>query len=109
MSPRRRARRAVDAAPRRSGPPALSGMFTRAEATYAWRRGTARSGPIASGRHVHRRGRARLSRPPADTAIEAMLNELAAELGAALGQERIDVAFADRTWILDAGEHARGA
>jgi hypothetical protein len=26
------------------------------------------------------------------------------ELGAALGQERIYVAFADRTWILDAGE-----
>jgi hypothetical protein len=34
-----------------------------------------------------------------------MLNELATELGAALGQERIYVAFADRTWILDAGEH----
>jgi hypothetical protein len=40
-----------------------------------------------------------------DAAIEAMLNELATELGAALGQERIYVAFADRTWILDAGEH----
>jgi len=38
-----------------------------------------------------------------------MLNELAAELGAALGQERIYVAFADRTWILDADEQARGA
>jgi hypothetical protein len=35
------------------------------------------------------------------------LNELATELGAALGQERIYVAFADRTWILDAGEQAR--
>ena len=44
-----------------------------------------------------------------DDAIEAMLNELAAELGAALGHERIYVAFADRTWILDAGEQARGA
>ena len=44
-----------------------------------------------------------------DAAIEAMLNELAAELGAALGQERIYVAFADRTWILDASEHDRGA
>jgi hypothetical protein len=38
-----------------------------------------------------------------------MLNELAAELGAALGQERIYVAFADRTWILDAGEREHGA
>jgi hypothetical protein len=27
------------------------------------------------------------------------------ERGAALGQERIYVAFADRIWILDAGEH----
>ena len=42
-----------------------------------------------------------------DEAIEAMLNELAVELGAALGQERIYVAFADRTWILDAGEQER--
>ena len=42
-----------------------------------------------------------------DAAIEAMLNELAAELGAALGQERISGAFADRTWILDAGEQGR--
>src|ERR1700723_2268204 len=66
-----------------AGRPALSGMFTRAEGTYAW--------------------------PREDAAIEAMLNELAAELGAALGQERIYVAFAERTWILDAGEHARGA
>ena len=32
-------------------------------------------------------------------AIEAMLNELATELGAALGQERIYVAFVDRTWM----------
>lgn len=37
-------------------------------------------------------------------AIETML---ATELGATLGQQRIYVAFADRTWILDAGEHRR--
>jgi hypothetical protein len=36
-----------------------------------------------------------------DAAIEATLNELATELG----QERIYVAFDDRTWISDAGEH----
>ena len=42
-----------------------------------------------------------------DGAIEEMLNELATELGAALGQERIYVAFADRTWILDARAHGR--
>jgi hypothetical protein len=39
-----------------------------------------------------------------DAAIEAMLNEPAIELGVALGQERIYVAFAEQTWILDAGE-----
>jgi hypothetical protein len=41
-----------------------------------------------------------------DAAIEAMLNDLSIELGAALGQERIYVAFAERTWILDAGERS---
>ena len=92
-----------------AGEPALSGMFTRAEVTYASPRETARSGsdrePVAlfTGEAVH----AYLGHLP-DAAIEAMLNELAAELGAALGQERIYVAFASRTWILDAGEHARG-
>jgi hypothetical protein len=39
-----------------------------------------------------------------DQDIEAMLNELAVEPGAAPGQERLYVAFCDRTWILDAGE-----
>jgi hypothetical protein len=42
-----------------------------------------------------------------DETIEAMLNELSVELGAALGQERIYVAFADRTWFLDAGERRK--
>jgi hypothetical protein len=81
-----------------AGEPALSGMFTRAEVTYAWPRedGTVGSDrePVAlfTGEAVH----AYLGHLP-DVAIEAMLNELAAELGAALGQERIYVAFADRT------------
>jgi hypothetical protein len=93
-----------------AGEPALSGMFTRAEVTYAWPRedGTVGSDrePVAlfTGEAVHDY----LGHLP-DVAIEAMLNELAAELGAALGQERIYVAFADRTWILDASEHPRGA
>jgi hypothetical protein len=42
-----------------------------------------------------------------DETIEAMLNELSIELGAALGQERIYVAFADRTWIFYAGERRK--
>ena len=88
-----------------AGQPALSGMFTRAEVTYAWPRpdGTVGSDrePVAlfTGEAVH----AYLGHL-SDETIEAMLNELSIELGVALGQERIYVAFADRTWILDAGE-----
>ena len=91
-----------------SGQPAFSGMFTRAEVTYAWPRddGTVGSDrePVAlfTGEAVH----AYLGHL-SDAAIEAMLNELATELGAALGQERIYVAFAERAWILDAGEYRR--
>jgi hypothetical protein len=91
-----------------AGQPALSGMFTRAEVTYAWPRADGTVGsdrePVAlfTGEAVH----AYLGQLP-DEAIEAMLNELAVALGAALGQERIYVAFADRTWILDAGEQGR--
>ena len=93
-----------------AGQPALSGMFTRAEVTYAWPRPDGSVGsdrePIAlfTGEAVH----AYLGHLP-DSAIVAMLNELAGELGAPLGQERIYVAFADRTWILDAGDREHGA
>lgn len=86
---------------------ALSGLFTRAEVTYAWRKPDGSVGsdrePVAlfTGEAVH----AYLGHLP-DSAIEAMLNELAGELGAALGQERIYVAFAERTWILDAEARA---
>jgi hypothetical protein len=88
------------------GLPALSGMFTRAEVTYAWPRedGTAGSDrePVAvfTGEAVH----AYLGHL-SDQDIEAMLNELAVELGAALGQERLYVSFCDQTWILDATEN----
>jgi hypothetical protein len=84
--------------------PALSGMFTRGEVTYAWPKpdGSVGSGrePVAifSGEAVP----AYLGHL-ADTEIEAMLNELASELGAALGQERLYVSFHGRAWILDAG------
>jgi hypothetical protein len=88
-----------------AGLPALSGMFTRAEVTYAWPRADGTVGsdrePVAlfTGEAVH----AYLGHLPDET-IEEMLNELSIELGAALGQERIYVAFADKTWILNAGE-----
>lgn len=84
--------------------PALSGMFARAEVTYAWVKddGSAASDrePVAifTGEAVH----AYLGHLP-DAEIEAMLNELAGELGAALGQERLYVSFCGKTWILDSG------
>jgi len=87
-----------------AGQPALSGIFTRAKVTYAWPRsdGTVGSGrqPVAlfTGEAVH----AYLGQLP-DAAIEAMLNELSI----ALGQERIYVAFADRTWIVEPGERGK--
>jgi hypothetical protein len=87
-----------------AGLPALSGMFTRGEVTYAWPRPDGSVGsdrePVAifSGEAVP----AYLGHL-ADADIEAMLNELASELGAALGQERLYVSFFGRTWILDAG------
>jgi hypothetical protein len=93
-----------------AGLPALSGMFTRAEVTYAWPRADGSIGsdrePVAvfTGEAVH----AYLGHLP-DADIEAMLNELAVALGAALGQERLYVAFCDRTWILDAGARPRPA
>ena len=90
-----------------AGLPALSGMFTRAEVTYAWPLPEGGVGsdrePVAlfTGEAVH----AYLGALP-DAEIEAMLNDLACELGAALGQERMYVAFCERTWILDAGARA---
>ena len=86
-----------------AGLPALSGMFTRADVTYAWPRDDGSAGsdrePVAlfTGEAVH----AYLGHLP-DEAIEALLNELAAELGAALGQQRLYLAFGTHSWILDA-------
>ena len=89
-----------------SGQPAPSGMFTRAEVTYACHAttyGTVGSDrePVAlfTGEAVH----AYLGHL-SDAAIEAMLNELATALGAALGQSafcRVRRPDID----LDAGEH----
>ncbi len=99
---RRWMRRRVEA-----GLPALSGMFTRAEVTYAWPKPEGGAGsdrePVAifTGEAVH----AYLGHLP-DESIEAMLNDLAIELGAALGQERLYVAFYDRTWILSCDAEA---
>jgi hypothetical protein len=81
--------------------PFLSGMFTRGEVAYAWRRGDGTAGrdrePVAifTGEVIplYMGGLG-------DETVEAMLNELAARLGEALRQERIYIAFRDRTWIV---------
>jgi hypothetical protein len=93
-----------------AGQPAPSGIFTRAEVTFAWPRpdGTVGSDrePVAlfTGEAVH----AYLGHL-SDETIEAILNELSIEFGAALGQHRIYGAFADWTWILDAGERFKSS
>lgn len=90
-----------------AGLPALSGMFTRGDVTYALSRPDGSIGsdrePVAmfTGEAVH----AYLGHLT-DHELEAMLNELATELGSALGQERLYVAFCGHTWILDAGSDA---
>ena len=89
-----------------AGHPAPSGMFARAEVTYACPRedGTVGSDREPVAQFTGEAVRAHLGHL-SDAVTDAMLNELATELGAALGQEGFYVAFADRTWILDAGEN----
>ena len=90
-----------------AGQPALSGIHpcgnhlrVAPPRRYCW------IGPRTSGA-IHRGAVHAYLGHLSDQTIEAMLNELSIELGAALGQERIYVAFADRTWILDAGERRK--
>ena len=84
-----------------AGRPFLSGMVTRGEVAYAWRREDGTAGrdrepvaiftgeviPLYAG-HLK------------DEEVEAMLYELAALLGKALRQERIYIAYRDQTWIV---------
>jgi hypothetical protein len=84
-----------------TGKPFLSGMFTRGEVAYAWRRADGSVGrdrePVAifTGEAIPL-----YAGDLPDAEIEAMLNELAAMLGAALRQERIYIAYRDQTWIV---------
>lgn len=83
------------------GDPFLSGMFTRGEVAYAWRRDDSTVGrdrePVAifTGEVIPL-----YAGGLDDAAVEAMLNDLGARLGEALRQERIYIAFRDRTWII---------
>jgi hypothetical protein len=84
-----------------AGKPFLSGMFTRGEVAYAWRRADGTVGrdrePVAifTGEAIPL-----YSGAIADDEIEGMLNELAALLGDALKQERIYIGYRDHTWIV---------
>ena len=87
------------------GQPVLLGISTRAQVTYAWPQPDGTVGsyrePVAlfTGDAVH----AYLGHL-FDEAIEARFNEMLIELGTARGQERMDVTFADRAWIRNAGK-----
>lgn len=84
-----------------AGKPFLSGMFTRGEVAYAWRREDGSVGrdrePVAifTGEVIPL-----YAGGLDDDTVEGLLNELAGLLGAALKQERIYIAFRDRTWIV---------
>ncbi|HEX9462160.1 MAG TPA: hypothetical protein VGB82_06135 [Alphaproteobacteria bacterium] len=81
----------------RRGETFLTGMFTRGEILYA------RSPP-----HTDREPVAIFSgealpleaRTLDDTTVEALLNELAAEMARTLEQEEVYIAYRDRTWTL---------
>ena len=85
------------------GEPFLSGLFTKGEVVYAWPRHEGEAGsdrePVAlfSGEAIPL-----YAGHLDDAAVEALLDELAGELGRALGQEEVYVAYRERTWILRA-------
>jgi hypothetical protein len=84
-----------------AGQPFLSGMFTRGEVVYAWPGGEGAAGsdrePVAifTGEVLPL-----YSGELDDTAICALLNELACEMGRLLGQEDLHLAYKDRAWVL---------
>ena len=84
-----------------AGLPFLSGMFTRGEVVYAWPRAGEAAGsdrePVAifTGEALPL-----YSSHLDDAAICALLDELAAEMGAVLEQEDLHLAYKERAWIL---------
>jgi hypothetical protein len=83
------------------GAPFLSGMFTRGEIIYAHTPSDGAAGtdrePVAifSGEALHL-----AAQHLDDAAVEALLNELAADMGRVLDQEEVHVAYRDRVWTL---------
>ena len=84
------------------GEPFLSGMFTRGEVVYADPEGGASSHrePVAifTGEVLPQ-----YAGDLDDRTVRELLDELAGEMGRALEQEEIHIAYGDRTWTLTAG------
>ena len=84
------------------GEPFLSGMFTRGEVVYADPEGGASSHrePVAifTGEVLPQ-----YAGDLDDRTVRELLDELAGEMGQALEQEEIHIAYGDRTWTLTAG------
>ena len=84
------------------GEPFLSGMFTRGEVVYA---------DPEAGAAGHREPVAiftgevlpQYAGDLDDRTVRELLDELAGEMGRALEQEEIHIAYSDRTWTLTAG------
>src|SRR3954454_13843375 len=83
------------------GEPFLSGMFTRGEVVYADPEGEAASHrePVAifTGEVLPQ-----YAGELDDRTVRELLDELAGEMGRALEQEEIHIAYSDRTWTLTA-------
>jgi hypothetical protein len=89
-----------------AGQPALSGMFTRAEVTYAWLK---EDGSVGSDQElvaIFSGDIDPILGDLSDAIIEDMLNELAGELGADLSQAKIQIAYSDRSWVLNSAPNA---
>lgn len=87
-----------------AGLPYLTGTVTTGEVVYAWPEGAGKAGgghePVAlyQGEVNPLYNRDLLDRPEA---VREILNALAAELGSALGQTRVYVAYDGDMWILE--------
>ena len=83
------------------GRPYLTGTVSAGEVVYAWPEGPGKSG---GGREPNATYSGEVSplynKDLGDEQVVEILNDLASELGSALGQTRVYVAFGHETWVL---------
>ncbi len=86
----------------RAEQPYLTGIITEGALVYAW--GSGPEANVGTEPAIMFSGEISASflADLPDEAVETMLDELAEELARALGQERVYVAYGDRTWALQA-------